>query len=142
MFSPVGSVVLSAVAVTLATAPTSAAAAPNRSFLASELAIPWQYHDSGIAVSDRSSQAVSRPISLDIVGPLAVKRSRYFQLDRGLKPSLGLTVEMSAAQYQQDADEPKRRLMLLVGVAFAAAYVVFVIGWIWATRLRSRPRRH
>jgi hypothetical protein len=59
-----------------------------------------------------------------------------------LEPPLGLPVETAAGQYQQAADEPERRLMLLVGLALAAAYVVFVIGWIWATRLRSRPPRH
>jgi hypothetical protein len=51
-------------------------------------------------------------------------------------------VEIAAGQYQQDPDEPKRRLMALIGVAFGAAYVIFVAAWIWATRFRSRRLRH
>jgi hypothetical protein len=51
-------------------------------------------------------------------------------------------VEIAVGQYQEDPDEPKRRLMAVIGVAFGAAYVIFVAAWIWATRFRSRPRRH
>ena len=40
-------------------------------------------------------------------------------------------VEIAAGQYQEDPDEPKRRLMAVIGVAFGAAYVIFVAAWIW-----------
>jgi uncharacterized membrane protein YdfJ with MMPL/SSD domain len=135
-------VVLSAVAVTLATPLTSTAARPHRPFLASKLAISQQYHRFGTAVSNQPAPAVSRPFLLNIVGSLRANRGRYFQLDHRLESSLGLPVEIAAGQYQQGSDESKRRVMLLVGLALAAAYAVFVIGWIWATRLRSRPPRH
>jgi len=48
---------------------------------------------------------------------------------------------MAASQYQEDSDQQNRRLMLRLGLGFGAAYVVFLIGWFWATRLRSRPHR-
>jgi len=142
VLSPIGAVVLSVVAGALAAAPTSAAASSNRLLLASELTISRQYHGLKSVVSGEAVQAVSRPIPVNIVGSLRANRHGYFQLDHRSELSLGLTVEIAAGQYQQAADEPERRLMLLVGLALAAAYVVFVIGWIWATRLRSRPPRH
>jgi hypothetical protein len=32
--------------------------------------------------------------------------------------------------------------MLRIALGLALVYVVFVAGWFWATRLRSRPPRH
>lgn len=32
--------------------------------------------------------------------------------------------------------------MLQIGLGLGLAYVVFLVWWVWATRLRSRPPRH
>jgi hypothetical protein len=32
--------------------------------------------------------------------------------------------------------------MLRVGLGLGVVYIVFLAGWIWGTRLRSRPPRH
>jgi hypothetical protein len=90
----------------------------------------------------RESALVSRDISTQIATQFEERGTVDFQLDRARKPSVDRVVQIAAPQYQQDPDEPKRRLMLRLGLAFAGAYLVFLIGWIWATRLRSRPRRN
>ena len=58
-----------------------------------------------------------------------------------MKQSLDPVTQMAASQYQEDSGQQNRRLMLRLGLGFGAAYVVFLIGWFWATRLRSRPHR-
>jgi hypothetical protein len=131
------------VAAVAAAMPTGAAAeTPIGPFLASLHVIPSQYHHRGIPVSDVQMQAVSRPILPDIVAYSQANEDLHFQLDRPSEPALDLALESAAGQYQQDPDEPRRRLMLVVGLALGAAYIVFVVGWVWATRFRSGPRRH
>jgi hypothetical protein len=50
------------------------------------------------------------------------------------------SVEISTAQYQPSADESDRPLMLRLGLGLGAAYLVFLVAWVWATRVRSgRP---
>jgi hypothetical protein len=110
--------------------------------LASLLVIPRQYHDPGIAVSKWLSPAVSHRIGLAIGGSFRRSMGKDFQVYRRLELSLGLFRQIEGAQYQPDSEEPKRRLMLLVGLGLGAGYVVFFAAWIWATRLRSRPPRH
>jgi hypothetical protein len=50
--------------------------------------------------------------------------------------------EIGSEQYQAGSDNPRRRVLLLSGLGLGAAYVVFLLAWIWATRLRSRPPGH
>jgi hypothetical protein len=78
----------------------------------------------------------------DIARPAHTKSNVYFKLNRRLDAASDRQLQIAAGQYQQDPDERKRRVMLGVGLAFAGAYVVFLAAWFWATRLRSRPRRH
>jgi hypothetical protein len=124
--------------VPLAPAATDA----NRPVLASIGAIPSQYHALQLSVSDRRNEAVSRGILFDIARLPHTESNLYFKLNRRLDASSDRQLQIAAGQYQQDPDERKRRLMAVVGVAFAGAYVVFLAAWFWATRLRSRPRRH
>jgi hypothetical protein len=110
--------------------------------LASQAAIPPQYHGGQDAVSPQRSPVVSRWID----GPtgLATRAGREAnsRLYRPVEPSVDRLTQIALAQYQSDPDEPKRRVMILVGLGLGAAYLVFVAAWIWATRLRSRPPRH
>jgi hypothetical protein len=110
--------------------------------LASVGALPSQYHALQLSVSDRRDEAVSRGIVSDIARLAHTESNLYFKLNRRLDASSDRQLQIAAGQYQQDPDERKRRLMAVVGVAFAGAYVVFLAAWFWATRLRSRPRRH
>jgi hypothetical protein len=110
--------------------------------LASIAPIPPQYHPGQVSVSDRANQAVSRWILSDIARRAHTESNVYFELNRRLDLSSDRQLQIAAEQYQQDPDERKRRLMAVVGVAFAGAYVAFLAAWFWATRLRSRPRRH
>jgi hypothetical protein len=106
------------------------------------LVIPSQYQGQRTPVSDGVDPAVSRRITLQINGSSGLRESGDFQLDPLAERMPDRQLQIAAGQYQQDSDEPKRRLMLVIGVAFGAAYAVFVAGWIWATRFRSRTRRH
>jgi hypothetical protein len=48
-----------------------------------------------------------------------------------------------AAQYQPpESPAGERRTMLRIGLGLGLVYVVFLGGWIWGTRLRSRSPRH
>jgi hypothetical protein len=136
-----GPLVISVGGVAIAMPPVAAAESAKGPVLASIHVIPSQYHHRGIPVSDVGIAAVSRPISLDIAGSSQANEGLHFRLDRRSQSSLDLRLETAAGQYQQDPDEPKRRLMLVVGLGLGAAYAVFVIGWVWATRFRSRPGR-
>jgi hypothetical protein len=54
--------------------------------------------------------------------------------------SMERSAEIGTAQYQRSADESDRRLMLRLGLGLGAAYLVFLVAWVWATRVRSgRP---
>lgn len=104
--------------------------------------MPSQYHTLQGPVSDRRDDAVSRWVSLDIGSLARINFDPYFKLNRRLDASADRQLQIAARQYQQDADERNRRLMVVVGLALAGAYVVFLAAWFWATRLRSRPRRN
>jgi hypothetical protein len=52
------------------------------------------------------------------------------------------SLQIAAPQYQPAAAGTDRRLMLRVGLGLGAVYLVFLGGWIWATRFRSRPPGH
>jgi hypothetical protein len=130
------------VAVACATIPPVASGSRKDQNSASLVAMASQYQELGIPVSDRRPPAVSRRIIGQISVSAKPHRSRDFRLDPRSEQSPDRLAKIAAGQYQQDPDESKRRLMALIGVAFAAAYVVFVAAWVWATRFRSRPRRH
>jgi hypothetical protein len=136
-----GALAILVAAVAIAMPPGAAAESTHEPVLASIHVIPSQYHHHRIPVSDVRIATVSRPISLDIATSPQANEGLYFRLDRPLESSLDSSLETAAGQYQQDPDEPKRRLMLVVGLGLGAAYAVFVIGWVWATRFRSRPGR-
>jgi hypothetical protein len=52
------------------------------------------------------------------------------------------SLEIAVPRYQPAAAGGDRRLMLRVGLGLGAVYLVFLGGWIWATRFRSRPPGH
>jgi hypothetical protein len=137
-----GTFVILVAAVACATITPVASGSRDDQDLAPSLAAATQYQEQGRPVSDHLSPAVSRRITDQIYGSSKPYRSRDFRLDRRSERSADRVVEIAAEQYQGDPDESKRRVMAVIGVGFAAAYVVFVAAWIWATRYRSRPRRH
>src|SRR5215213_3109212 len=121
------------------TSATAAAPEPIGPDLAPLQAIPSQYHAIRFPVSASRSALVSRGISPHIVRASQYRRAAYLQANPAVKRSVDPVTQMAASQYQEDSGQQNRRLMLRLG--FGAAYVVFLIGWFWATRLRSRPHR-
>ena len=117
------------------------AASPDRQ-LASVLAITAEYHECSNAVSLFGISAVSRPIDAQMTTVFSSEGSRGLRRYRRADLSLGSSAQIEAAQYQQDSRESQRSLMIRIGLGLAAAYVVFLAAWIWATRVRSRPPRH
>jgi hypothetical protein len=129
----------------LAAIPTARAEASQSSWKsksASEAASWHKYHKCFVAVSPGASSAVSHSIDADTTAPLQPDGTGYFLLDHTLHLPINSILESGASQYHPSSDEGKRRLMIFVGLGLGAAYVFFLSAWIWATRLRSRPRRH
>jgi len=58
-----------------------------------------------------------------------------------LERSVDQVRQIAAPQYQGDSGQQNRRVMLGLGLGFGAAYLVFLVAWFWATRLRFRPHR-
>jgi hypothetical protein len=99
-----------------------------------------QYHQANAAVSRARLAAVSRPFEDCISYSLAARDHAYCQLDLPLDISTDRSSEFGVAQYQPTSNESDRRLMLRLGLGFGAAYFVFLLAWVWATRVRSgRP---
>jgi hypothetical protein len=107
--------------------------------LASSVAISTQYQERRAAVSPTGLVAVSRPFSHKIGRGLASQAAVDFEPDRPMDISTERSLEISTAQYQPSADESDRRLMLRLGLGLGAAYLVFLVAWVWATRVRGRP---
>jgi hypothetical protein len=102
-----------------------------------------QYQRGEDAVSRPRFQPVSRRNYAAIPGHFFNGNALYFEHIRPTELRLDPSVEIRAAQYQ--GTEPRadeRRLMLRIGLGLGAVYIVFLTGWIWGTRLRSRPPRH
>jgi hypothetical protein len=116
--------------------------APVGRDLASSAAIPRQYHDGRDAVSPHGSLVVSRRIDDQTDLFIRAGHEANSRVYRPVESSVDRLGQIALAQYQDDPDEPKRHLMVVVGLGLGAAYLVFVAAWIWATRLRSRPPRH
>jgi hypothetical protein len=95
--------------------------------------------------------AVSRPEIGTVSVPKNVKESAKFLSRNVLDIPLNSAPEVRSdvrgqtvvAQYQASESQPEdRRLMFRIALGLALAYVVFLAGWFWATRLRSRPPHH
>jgi hypothetical protein len=95
--------------------------------------------------------AVSRPAIMTVSVPKNAKESAKFLSRNVLDIRLNSAPEVRSdvrgqtvvAQYQASESQPEdRRLMFRIALGLGVAYVVFVAGWFWATRLRSRPPRH
>jgi hypothetical protein len=104
--------------------------------------IPSQYHDGETLVSPHEVAVIPRRITAEIGPQSAVRPPRYLLVDRSLEPSADQSLKIAAPQYQPAAAQGDRRLMLRVGLGLGAVYLVFLGGWIWATRFRSRPPGH
>jgi hypothetical protein len=142
MFLPLVTFLIFVLSTASSAVATDVSVPSTKQVLASSGVIPGQYHYGGGAVSRRLPLAVSRSISAPIGNSAPRLDGDDYQLYTTVDSPVGLGVQIAASQYQRDSDQPKRRLMLLVGLGLGAAYVLFLAAWIWATRLRSRPPRH
>lgn len=133
---------ISAIATAFLGASAEAVTPQIRTDLAPTRVIPAQYQDHEGAVSPTRVTAVSRSIAAGISESFSFNGSVDLQPYRAVEPSLDLLAQVERPQYQRSSDEPERRLMVRVGLALGAAYLLFLAVWIWATRLRSRPPRH
>jgi len=102
-----------------------------------------QYHGATNAVSRTGFAPVSRRNYRDISLSFTPKIALYLKQISSPELRLDRRLEISATQYQGTESRPEeRRLMLRVGLGLGVVYIVFLAGWIWGTRLRSRPPRH
>lgn len=75
--------------------------------------------------------------------PFLSDNSGEIPRNSGVQLSLGLVEQTEAVQYQTSRSRNEdRRKMLGIALGLGLAYLGFLACWIWATRLRSRPRRH
>ena len=112
------------------------------SFLAPSAAYGGQYHIGHEAVSPAPIRAVSPSNSRQIGRRLAVSDGVYFQRNRAAEVPSRPPSEIQVQYQNRESEQKDRQLMLLVGLGLGLAYLVFLAGWFWATRLRLRPSRH
>ena len=90
-----------------------------------------QYQISHVAVSSGGFAVVS-------VAENALEMRRNRLLERHLD-----LVAQTAPQYHPtDSQRDERKLMIRIALGLGVAYAIFLVSWVWATRLRSRSRRH
>ena len=130
--------------VVLAGALAATAAAPETGFgglLAPSEGLVGQYHNSAEAVSPSGIPAVSPQNRHSIAHSISASDGVYLQRNRRSEDPVRSSSEIDAGQYHDDESDENRRIMLGLGLGLGLAYLVFLAGWFWATRLRPRPSR-
>jgi hypothetical protein len=111
--------------------------------LARTEALAGQYQIDQMAVSRAAFVAVSGPENREKSAHLSSENVLEIRLKSAQEVRPDLRRQTEAAQYQPSESQLEdRRLMFRIALGLALAYVIFVAGWFWATRLRSRPPRH
>lgn len=111
--------------------------------LARTEALAGQYQIGQKAVSSAGFGAVSGQINGGTSAAFLSSKSLDIRQKSDGEVRLDLLGQTAAGQYQtSEPQDDDRRLMLRIALGLGVAYVVFVACWLWATRLRSRPRRH
>jgi hypothetical protein len=111
--------------------------------LARTVPFAGQYQNSQMAVSRSAFATVSVPKSGAMIAPFSSQNVLDIRPKSAGKARLDLDRRTEAVQYQTpESQHADRRLMLRIALGLGLAYVVFMVCWIWATRLRSRRPRH
>lgn len=106
--------------------------------LAPQADLKTRYHNVRGAVSSSARVAVSRAISRQIGSEFMLEVRRNSHTESRFIQS----VEVQPRQYHSSEGARDRRTMLRIGAGLGAGYLLFLGGWIWATRVRNRRPRH
>jgi hypothetical protein len=112
-------------------------------FLARPEALAGQYQIGQIAVSRSAIVAVSVPTNANDGAKFPSRNVLDIRVNSAPEVRSDVRGQTVVAQYQASKSQPEdRRLMFRIALGLGVAYVVFLAGWFWATRLRSRPPHH